>query len=165
MEKFQQLVEAANKALLAKEYNEAHSLFTQAYAIKQDAEVGIKLNKCVVEIDDLKYAHHIGKLSDEALEKLRKQHGLNEGDISHISVAVSKDTKVHGYFKPSNKMTAARALSLYHQDKILEAGETLLINNFIGGDENIKTNDILNISFSNILRESDMFFVGSLEKV
>jgi hypothetical protein len=77
-----------------------------------------------------------GELSADELKALKAEHGR----LRKVSVAVNGETLV-GYFKYPNRNTIAVALSKRGQNKVLEAGETILDNCLVAGDEQFKTND------------------------
>jgi hypothetical protein len=77
-----------------------------------------------------------GELSAEELQELKAKYGR----LRKISVTVGSDTLV-AYCKYPDRNTTALALSKRGQNKVLEAGETILDNCLVAGDEQFKTND------------------------
>jgi len=59
--------------------------------------------------------------------------------VHTIKVNVDKDDVAVGYLKPPTRNIKAAALSMYSQNKILESGEFLRDNCWLGGDERLKT--------------------------
>ena len=108
---------------------------------------------------------HKGYLKPEEVEELRTKHNQKQGWINHIFVYEDETTMVHSYFKKADKFTMARAISLHAQDKILESGECILVNCFIGGDERVKTDEDLLIATSIKLTNATHYHGGALENV
>lgn len=68
------------------------------------------------------------------LENLKKEHG----DIQTLTLTdKAGKTVATAYLKQPGRNVVARALSLIAQTKPLEAGEFILENCFVGGDESI----------------------------
>ena len=74
---------------------------------------------------------------EELIQELKKQHG----DVW----AIECDNNVC-YVKKPNRDTMARAIMHYNGGKLLEAGETLLDNCFIHGDEVIRNDDMKRVA-------------------
>lgn len=108
---------------------------------------------------------HVGLLTEEEVESLRVKNNQKKGWINHIFVFEDENTIVHSYYKKADRFTIAKALSLYHQDKVFESGEALLMNCWIGGDERVKTDDDLYISTAVKLKDATQFHGGALEKI
>lgn len=84
----------------------------------------------------------LGLLNEDERAALKKLHNLTDKELTHVKIYDHrKDQWVHSYFKPPGKSVASLSMSLYNQNKIIEAGEVLLVNNFIGGEESVKTDE------------------------
>lgn len=77
------------------------------------------------------------------IDELKKQHG----DIQTLELK-DKQGKIvaTAYLKEPGRNVVARALSLIAQTKPLEAGEFILENCFVGGDNTILENEKLKMS-------------------
>ncbi|QKG57006.1 hypothetical protein GKZ68_10430 [Hymenobacter sp. BRD128] len=60
------------------------------------------------------------------------------GDIFQISVALNDSDTATAYLKPADRNVMAVALMRVAKDQMLEPGEFILTNCFIGGDERLK---------------------------
>ena len=78
-----------------------------------------------------------GIVSKEQLKAWKSKHGK----VFKIEVEVSADDIAVGYLKQPNRDHKAVALTLYAQNKILETGEFLLQNCWLGGDDRLQDGD------------------------
>ncbi|RWX03362.1 hypothetical protein [Flavobacterium cerinum] len=108
----------------------------------------------------MKTATKNGDITQEQIEAWKKEYGK----VHTIKVTVDKGTKEDGsdadialgYLRKPKRDHKAVALSLYSQHKILESGEFLRDNCWLGGDERLKTvediADTAAIQASNIVK-------------
>lgn len=73
-------------------------------------------------------------VTPEQIENWKQQYG----EVSALEVRVSAEDTAVAYLKPADRNVVAFALSKTMQNKLLEAGEFILINTFIGGDERLR---------------------------
>lgn len=78
-----------------------------------------------------------GNITKEQIAKWKKDHGK----VYKITVKVDENDQAVGYLKKPNRNHKATALSMYNQNKILECGEFLRDNCWLGGDERLKIKD------------------------
>lgn len=83
-----------------------------------------------------------GGITQEQLAAFKKAHT----DVFKISVKRADGTKAVCYLKPADRNVTAMAMSKMGANKLLEAGEALLTNCWLAGDEDIKTNDKLYVA-------------------
>lgn len=83
-----------------------------------------------------------GIISKDQIEAWKKEHKK----VHTIKVKVSEDDVAIGYLKPPSRNHKATAMSMYSQSKILESGEFLRDNCWLGGDERLKTADDIGVS-------------------
>lgn len=102
-----------------------------------------------------------GGVSQEQLAKWKKEHGT----LYKIAVERSKGNHAVCYLKPADRNITALAMSKMGAQKILEAGEVLLTNCWLGGDEDIKTNDRLFVGAATKAYEAFDFAESSVEKL
>ncbi len=84
----------------------------------------------------------VGELKPEQEKELKARHGR----LGKIRVKAKDGTTHVCYCKYPDRNIFALAMSKRGKDQILEAGEAVLDNCFVGGDEQIKSNDSLRIS-------------------
>lgn len=78
-----------------------------------------------------------GEVPDSQLKEWKRKYGK----IHEISVEVSDGNTAVGYLKPPTRDHKAIALSMFNQNKILETGEFLVQNCWLGGDERLKNRE------------------------
>ena len=78
-----------------------------------------------------------GIISDEQIDAWKRQYGK----VFTIKVKVNENDTAIGYLRPPGRNHKATALSMYAKDKILECGEFLRNNCWLGGDERLKNED------------------------
>lgn len=76
-----------------------------------------------------------GIISKDQIEAWKKEHKK----VHTLKVTVSDGDVAVGYLKSPTRNIKATALSMYSQNKILESGEFLRDNCWLGGDERLKT--------------------------
>ena len=82
-----------------------------------------------------------GLITPELIKDWKKKHGK----IHKLTVLVKKDDEGNvvdeavGYLKKPSRNHKATAMSMYAQNKILECGEFLRNNCWLGGDERLKS--------------------------
>jgi hypothetical protein len=76
-----------------------------------------------------------GIISKDQIDAWKKEHKK----VHIIKVTVDKDDVAVGYLKPPTRNIKAAALSMYSQNKVLESGEFLRDNCWLGGDDRLKT--------------------------
>ncbi len=117
----------------------------------------------------IKKHQHIGKLSAAEIVELKKAVGhenlLVGGKLKCVKVHHENGNISYGYFKRPNRNALALALSKRDGKKIVEAGEALLDNCFVAGDEEIKTNDAMRVSAAMACYELIDFLENSSEDV
>ena len=78
-----------------------------------------------------------GNITAEQIAAWKKEHGK----VFTLKVNVTENDIAIGYLKSPNRNHKSIALSMYAQNKILETGEFLRDNCWLGGDERLKTNE------------------------
>jgi hypothetical protein len=101
-----------------------------------------------------------GGITHEQLEGWKKEYK----EVHVLEVKRTDGTKVTAYLKPPGREVVALAMSKYSQDKILESGETVLNNCFLGGDTSFKTD--YKVAMSAAIQASSIveFYEGSIKK-
>ena len=93
-----------------------------------------------------------GIISKEQIESWKKEHKK----VHILRVKVAEGDVAIGYLKNPSRNHKATALSMYSQNKVLECGEFLRDNCWLGGDERLKTDsdiaDSAAISASGIVK-------------
>jgi len=78
-----------------------------------------------------------GIISPEQIEAWKKEHKK----VYKLSVTVTEGDVAVGYLKKPSRNHKATAMSMYSQNKILESGEFLRDNCWLGGDERLRTSE------------------------
>lgn len=96
------------------------------------------------------------------LEQLKAEHG----DVKTLILTDDETgaTVATAYLKRAGRPIVARALSLISQSKILEAGEYILENCFVGGDESVLTDEYVKMSAAMKAVELVKLLDGELKK-
>lgn len=102
-----------------------------------------------------------GNVPSEELKKWKTKFGK----VHKITVEVTEDDTAVGYLKPPNRDHKAIALSMFNQNKILETGEFLLQNCWLGGDERLKTSEEISESAAVQANSIVNFLKGSSEVI
>ena len=83
-----------------------------------------------------------GVITKDQIEAWKKEHKK----VHTIKVTVAEGDVAVGYLKPPSRNIKAAALSMYSQNKILESGEFLRDNCWLGGDERLKTDSDIGVT-------------------
>ncbi len=116
-------------------------------------------NQLIKKIEQFKMRKktEMGDITPEQIEAWKKKHKTDKLHV--VRVKVSEDDIAVGFLKPPKRHIKATALSMYSQHKILECGEFLRDNCWLGGDERLKTDediaDSAAIQCSNIVKFLD----------
>jgi DNA gyrase/topoisomerase IV subunit A len=102
----------------------------------------------------------VGELTADELKALKEKYGR----LRKITVTVGSETLV-AYCKYPDRNTIAVALSKRGQNKVLEAGETILDNCLVHGDEQFKTSDAVRMAAAMECYELIDFLPVSSEEV
>lgn len=78
-----------------------------------------------------------GNISQEQIEEWKKKFKK----VYILKVKVNESDEAVGYLRKPSRDHKAVALSLYAQNKILEAGEFVRDNCWLGGDDRLKTKE------------------------
>lgn len=85
---------------------------------------------------------HTGKVDEAVISRWKEADKraipVEQGKVLEIMVDAGNDELAYAYFKYPSRDVMARALSLGAQDRVLEAGEVVLVNGWLGGDERLK---------------------------
>lgn len=85
---------------------------------------------------------HTGKVDEGVISRWKEADNraipAEQGKVLEIVVEVSKEELAYAYIKYPTRDVMARALSLGAQDRVLEAGEAVMANGWLGGDERLK---------------------------
>ena len=102
----------------------------------------------------------IGKLSDAEIKSLKEKHG----DIFAVKVEDTEGNTHFGYLRTPKRRDLSAASVAGSKDP-LKFNETIMRQCWIGGDEDIRTNDYLFLAASGVI--SDIIEVGEaqLEKL
>ncbi|BBQ07574.1 hypothetical protein HZP15_06780 [Elizabethkingia anophelis] len=76
-----------------------------------------------------------GVITDEQIAEWKRKHKTDK--LHKLSVKVAEGDIAVGYLKPPKREVKATALSMYSQNKILECGEFIRNNCWLGGDERL----------------------------
>lgn len=80
----------------------------------------------------------VGEVADAQLEGWKKQFDVSQ--IPYVEVRLEGTDEISCfYLKPADRDVLARVMSLYNNGQIVEAGETLINNCWLAGDERIKS--------------------------
>ncbi len=75
-----------------------------------------------------------GEYTPEHIAQLKEQYG----ELFTIEVKVSDDDTAVAYLKPADRNVMAYALQRVAKDQMLEPGEFILKNCFVGGDDRLR---------------------------
>ena len=75
-----------------------------------------------------------GEYTPERIAQLKEQYG----ELFTIEVKVSDDDTAVAYLKPADHNVMAYALQRVAKDQMLEPGEFILKNCFVGGDDRLR---------------------------
>lgn len=104
-----------------------------------------------------------GNISKEQIEAWKKQYKVDK--LPTLNVVVAEGDIAVGYLRPAGRNHKATALSMYSQNKILECGEFLRDNLWLGGDPRLQTDE--NIADSAAIQAAGIvkFLGGELGEV
>lgn len=89
----------------------------------------IQLKKMSIETKE-------GNISPEQISEWKKKYKTEK--LHKLTVKDKDGNPIVGYLKPPGREIKATALSMYSQNKILECGEFIRDNCWLGGDERLK---------------------------
>lgn len=117
--------------------------------------------KKAIEKKELNNELKAGNVPKAQLQEWKRKHGK----VHKITVEVTDEDTAIGYLRSPNRDHKAIALSLFNQNKILETGEFLIQNCWLGGDERLKTAE--NIAESGAIQANSIvnFLKGSSEVI
>ncbi|WP_348814065.1 hypothetical protein [Flavobacterium maritimum] len=104
-----------------------------------------------------------GIVSKEQIEAWKKQYKVDK--LPTLNVVVAPGDVAIGYLRPPTRNHKATALSMYSQNKILECGEFLRDNCWLGGDTRLQNDE--NIADTAAIQASGIvkFLAGELGEV
>lgn len=79
-----------------------------------------------------------GNITPEQIAEWKKKYKTDK--LHKLTVKDKTGNPIVGYLRPPNREVKATALSMYSQNKILECGEFIRDNCWLGGDERLKMN-------------------------
>lgn len=82
------------------------------------------------------------KVTKAQIQEWKKEHKT----VHEIRVKVSEDDEAVGYLKSPDRNIIARAAQLHAQDKLIEVGEFLIANCWLGGDMRIREDEDVAVS-------------------
>jgi hypothetical protein len=85
---------------------------------------------------------HSGQVTPEQIAAWKKEYK----EVHELIVVLSENERAYAYIKKPDRNIIARALSLYHRDQVLQSGEFIRDNCWIGGDERTKKDEDISIS-------------------
>ncbi|GEN71578.1 hypothetical protein CLA01_16500 [Chryseobacterium lathyri] len=102
--------------------------FTPKNTIKELSNK-IRLKKMSIETKE-------GNITQEQITEWKKKFKTDK--LHKLTVKDKDGNPIVGYLKPPGREIKATALSMYSQNKILECGEFIRDNCWLGGDERLK---------------------------
>lgn len=116
-----------------------------------------------INLKKMKENTKAGIVSKEQIEAWKKQYKVEK--LPTLNVVVSEGDTATGYLRPPSRNHKATALSMYSQNKILECGEFLRDNCWLGGDPRLQTDE--NIADTAAIQASGIvkFLGGELGEV
>lgn len=99
-----------------------------------------------------------GEITPEQIEQWKKEHKT----VHTLTVTTPEGEDIKGYLKPPTRNHKAIALSMYNQNKVLECGEFLRDNCWLGGDERLKTDSDIADSAAIVASGIVKFLTGTL---
>ncbi|MBI1228217.1 MAG: hypothetical protein GC192_23490 [Bacteroidetes bacterium] len=103
----------------------------------------------------------VGEPTAEQVKAWKKEHG----DIVRICVNVKEGEQSVGYLKSPGRDVSARAMSMFTQQKVLETGEFIIQNCWLGGDERIKNDEKISMAAAVEANRLIEFLEATLEKL
>lgn len=104
-----------------------------------------------------------GGITVGELEQYKNEHGKE--NIFQLDVEVQKGDVATCYIRKPDRNVYALAISMYNQDKILECGELIILNCWLGGDTRCKMDTQVAISAAMKARDTVTFYTASLKNV
>jgi len=101
-----------------------------------------------------------GIVSEAQIEAWKQKHK----EVHTLTVEVSDNDHAVCYLRKLNRDHIAIALSLYNQDKLLECGEHIVQNAWLGGDERCKIHEDIAIGAAIQANKLITFLNGSIKK-
>ena len=89
-----------------------------------------------IRLKKMKNETQNGVITDEQIQEWKKK--LRVDKLHKLTVKDKDGSPIVGYLKPPGREVKATALSMYSQNKILECGEFIRDNCWLGGDERLK---------------------------
>ena len=104
-----------------------------------------------------------GIITKEQIEAWKKEYKVDK--LPTLNIVVAPGDVAIGYLRPPSRNHKATALSMYSQNKVLECGEFLRDNCWLGGDSRLQTDE--NIADSAAIQASGIvkFLAGELGEV
>lgn len=115
------------------------------------------------KIDDFKLNQQLkkGNVSDEQIKIWKKKHK----EVTQIFVKISEDDTAYGYLKKPSRDHKAIAVSMYAQHQLMETGEFLLDNCWLGGDDRLLNDEDARQSASIQARNIVNFLEGGSQRM
>jgi hypothetical protein len=104
-----------------------------------------------------------GDITQEQLDQWIKEHGKD--NVKRIDVTVAQGDVATCYIKKPDRNVYALAISMFNQDKVLECGELVMVNCWLGGDTRCKTDDYIAISAAMKAKDAVTFYTATLKNV
>lgn len=105
----------------------------------------------------------VGKATPEQIAEWQKQYG--EGNIDVLKVKISENETALAYLKPIDRDVAAKAMSMYAEKQVIQTGEFIINNCWLGGDDRIKTNEKVSMAAAVQANALVEFLETSVEKL
>lgn len=102
-----------------------------------------------------------GNVSDEQIKLWKKKHK----EVTQIFVKISEEDIAYGYLKKPSRDHKAIAVSMYAQHQLMETGEFLLDNCWLGGDDRLLNDEDARQSASIQARNIVNFLVGGSQRM
>lgn len=109
----------------------------KALGLKAKPNATIKQLKTKIKTHKMAKETKSGNITAEQIKEWKAKYGT----VHKITVKVSETDTATGYLRKPNRNHKATALSMYAKDKILECGEFLRNNCWLGGDERLLNED------------------------
>lgn len=109
----------------------------KALGISYTAKHTIKQLTTKIKKKEMENQTKEGNVSQEQIKTWKKEHKT----VHVLKINVSDKDVAVGYLKKPSRNHKATALSMYSQNKVLEAGEFLKTNCWLGGDDRLLNNE------------------------
>jgi hypothetical protein len=100
-------------------------------------------------------------ISEVQLDAWKREHKT----IFEISVKVTEGDVATGYIKKPSRDVVSRAISLAKRNQVIEAGDFIMQNSWLGGDERLLHDDDVSLTASGIATETANILDGELKKI